>query len=393
MNLGADPEFALGKKGKDGVVTVIAPHLLGVPHKTAGWTVGYGSMYRDGYSLEAAPNPSTCRETLTSNLGVTLQEALNRIHQKDKDVGLFALPTIQADMEAVNNGPEDIRHFGCEPAFSAYNEGRAIPVEIDASTHPLRYTGGHMHFCLGAIKYPTNFGPIIERAAFDRNYIQIREEKREKVVNLQVALALREGKLEKARELLAPLVRQLDLSVGLLTTVLNGTPAEAARRRHYGKAGEFRLQTYPGNMYGIEYRVPSSVAFIDVASISLHYLVGRAVVTDWLKGSSAYEWKESDLTQGIINEARWEEATEQLLEGPNRATLNGLFKGQGYTPLMKGDLLVLRKKTLAREGVVNVAQLQGQAVHGFSYWRKQNAVARGKVNEVPVEGMMEERAA
>lgn len=355
---GADPEFFLKKDGK-----IVPAHVVGVPHKgKAKGDKTFGYLYRDGYGLELAPLYHFCREILGSRVGMLLNLAKTAY----PGTTFSTLPRVAADIEAIAAGPEDVQMFGCEPAFSAYHEGTPIEVSISALVHPYRYSGGHLHFGLGTVHNPLNYGKIDkpgQRCSSDCCWE--REPTREKGKNDQLAEMIRKGNLEEARAFISPLVQDLDLSIGLLTTALFGDKLEAARRKHYGMAGEFRLQLYNATEYGLEYRVPSSRAFMHNASYSLHAGVGRAIVLNWLRGHRHLPSKGE--AREIINHGDREAALKLFLSSSEMLDL--VWKDETLGGVRERSLLSLRDTLQAQEETVDVDSYNlSQGKLGFEYW-------------------------
>lgn len=268
--MGADPEFFCGK----GDGTVVPSWQADIPHKSEplkgvmNQTTVVSQVYRDGWALELSCTPSTCRESLVDFLRVGMDVA------RRKGKRLLTLPTIPVNLALLEGAPGDVQEFGCEPAFSAYDEGQAIVVGVSAREHPFRYAGGHMHFSLGSPGFPLSpqAGAIFSKLlTFDK------KELREKGVF--ATIEEKDGGREAARAHLCREVQMMDLVVGLASVIVYGDAAEVQRRQVYGRAGEFRLQQY-GSLaasWGLEYRTPSTRVFNSTPSISLFFLLGNAV--------------------------------------------------------------------------------------------------------------------
>jgi hypothetical protein len=121
----------------------------------------------------------------------------------------------------MKDAPVDVKQFGCEPSYCAYELTAKRP-PIDAITHPYRYFGGHIHFGHPGGRASKTYDWLLDRS----NHPMF-------------------GKI-------------LDLRVGLPMTYLFDSAAQYLRRRYYGQAGEYRSQQYRPTKYsvGFEYRTP-----------------------------------------------------------------------------------------------------------------------------------------
>lgn len=116
--------------------------------------------------------------------------------------------------------------FGCDPDMSpglyveTGLENKVSDEEVDVSTHTFRYGGGHIHI----------------QAGEENPYIYFDE--------WDMAAIL------------------FDFFIGLKNTTFSRPPEikiqELKRLEHYGKPGRVRLQEYPNEKFGIEYRVLSN---------------------------------------------------------------------------------------------------------------------------------------
>lgn len=183
------------------------------------------NLFRDGYALEVNIDPATCR-------GIVIANVVNALLAAEKFIGedyeILADPTIDIDLGDLASAPIDVLSFGCDPAWNAYTLAEEV-APIDASSHPKRYAGGHLHFALDPVNSSKH--PLVEK----KNY---------------------------------PLmVKMLDYWVGLPLTFLTSDPKSFERRQFYGKAGEFRIQKYPAGpttgvpCVGLEYRVLGNDVF------------------------------------------------------------------------------------------------------------------------------------
>lgn len=102
--------------------------------------------------------------------------------------------------------------FGCDPDQDAFDTNMVNTIE-DVSHHPFRYAGGHFHF-----------SGVEEFEKYPRSVIKL--------------LALTVGNYVNSRSWFPDL--------------------EKMRAKYYGKPGKYRVQRYPDNSVGVEYRTPSN---------------------------------------------------------------------------------------------------------------------------------------
>lgn len=222
--LGADPEFALRKYGR-----WISPHRR-FPTIHDKIQHSRGQLFRDGFSVELNPEASFCREALVYSVRQLLREAKTRGR-----ASLRAPHYIRLGPHTLRHAPPDMFQAGCEPALSAYHEELVTP-EVDYATHPFRYFGGHMH-----LAYPKSSGAPFHDPELGRALIQL-----------------------------------CDRYLGVPLTYIWGCPGMFQRRQIYGRAGEFRFQSYGRtDTVGIEYRTPGPEIWWTSWSASLAFGIFR----------------------------------------------------------------------------------------------------------------------
>lgn len=172
-------------------------------------------LFFDGIQAEMNLGVNTCREYLADNVYRCLNKAAEIIGVNNK---IVLKPSVKVRREIILMADPEARRFGCMPDFNAYT-GTTNTGEIDATKHPYRYAGGHIHMGISS-KYLN---------AQSYEYRMARTE---------------EGHIE--------LIKLLDLLVGIPSILLDNSEAATRRRSNYGKAGCFRPTPY-----GIEYRTPS----------------------------------------------------------------------------------------------------------------------------------------
>lgn len=238
-SLGGDPEFFIAnKRGK--VLNADAflpgkedPVLVHVVHGDEP-----SRVFFDGIQAEMAPTHNICREYFTYNIKACWEEVLRRIPNDHK---IVLKPAVKIQKSVIEGADPEARRFGCAPDFNAYTLTTNTP-EMDASRHPFRYAGGHLHF--GAVR-AINFGendPIFKMALTEEGHIK--------------------------------LIKFFDLMVTIPTLLLDNGPGSTKRRSKYGHAGCFRPTPY-----GIEYRTPSCWWLGSPMLVSLIYGLGRMAWT------------------------------------------------------------------------------------------------------------------
>ena len=223
---GTDPEF-FAVEVADGEASVIPPVAFrldrGVPVLENGThpifkKYGDSIIHEDGVAFELSTPPSH-----------DWRELWDRVHSIRESFGvdvlshhsdfclpqLFSLPTVNYQVNRwIDKGPEYFlcNLFGCDEDEDVYDT-KAKHVVVDASRHPERYGGGHIH--VSGLK-----------------------------------------EIEKS-----PLkaVRSMVLTAGLAATAYTDTPELDSRRVSlYGRPGKYRVQNYPDGTVGVEYRTPSN---------------------------------------------------------------------------------------------------------------------------------------
>ena len=206
VTIGSDPEvFVVGPDHK-----VVPAHHFGIPGPSDKVKTEFGSFFRDGWALEVNPIPSKSPEALLAHIKFILRVARKQFLPDDYKFSLR--PAIDIDLKLLEEAPEDVKKFGCNPAYDAYALKVVVPT-VDAATHPMRTTGCHLHFSGPTINDPEDFPKII---------------------------------------------KMLDFFVGTRMVIDAATPASRKRRTLYGRAGEFRPQMY-GETLGLEWRVPDAL--------------------------------------------------------------------------------------------------------------------------------------
>ena len=194
ITYGCDPECFFSDKGSiipAGVVFEDRIHF------------NEGDLYVDGAALELQPNFSPEPEEVTANLFSLLKRG-----RELTDLEVAVVPEMPIDLGWCEQYPE-LAEFGCDPDESVWGE-ECIPGTIDASKHPWRYAGFHIH------------------------------------LGVSPRFFLNEVIKEQT-------IKSLDRTVGLVSLALSKGTGDR-RRDIYGRPGIYRIQPH-----GIEYRTPSNV--------------------------------------------------------------------------------------------------------------------------------------
>jgi len=227
-------------------------------------------LFFDGIQAEISFAHGTCREYIAKNIQLCLLKANDRI---PKDHKFVIKPSTRVAKEVLENADPEARIFGCAPDFNAYTCSVNTP-EMDASRHPYRYAGGHMHFGISS-KY-------LDES--DAEFLAARTEK---------------GHLKT--------IKFLDLILGVTTLGLDNGPGSKRRREKYGKAGCFRPTPY-----GVEYRTPSCWWLSSPATVSLAFGIGRLAWHLLAKGLDERFLKlinyDEETVRGIVDEGDVKEA-------------------------------------------------------------------------------------
>lgn len=229
MKIGTDPEFFIvSKRGRP----VPAHHLFGDKHHKHEISNGV-KAFRDGYAVEINVPPSDSVLALAKSMRAGLLGVRGLLLEGQR---LVAVPVVSIDPSAdLRDAPDDVLHFGCDPSYDAYTGQEKCP-RVDASKHPYRYAGGHMHFSATSAE--------ISKGRF--------------------------GWLKKKDNHLL-FIRMLDYRVGIPLTLMALGPGQFERRRVYGQAGEFRPQEYPDGSLGLEYRTPCPAIWNNLATASFAF--------------------------------------------------------------------------------------------------------------------------
>lgn len=221
--LGCDPELFV-KKGA---------HVIGsekiIPRD--GIDDGYGKIIRDGIQLEFNPSASYCRELLASSIASSFFRMRSILGPGVKISTDVTVPITKKEMESLS---AESKQFGCNKSFNAYDDEVLGTGITDASKYYFRSAGGHVH--LGGA----------ERA---------------------VENVLKDKSKHKT------IIKVLDIMLGNTMVLLDRSTGNIERRKHYGKAGEYRTPKY-----GLEYRTLSNFWLMNYTLMSMVFGIARHAV-------------------------------------------------------------------------------------------------------------------
>ena len=253
QKIGADPEFFLEIDGKVVETAKVLPDQAGDSHNR-------NEAVNDGFQGEFHVQAEQCRETLINNLGKAYKDLYKFLDTKKiGNYRVLSSSVVSLSSDDLTNLSKASMQFHCASTKSAYGEEMKT---IDASKHPKRYAGGHMHFSLQGI--PTPY-------------------KRPKQI-----------------------IKLMDAFIGLATVISSNNPrAEAERRKMYGRAGEFR---YKEKSDVLEYRVPSNYWIMSPTLMSALFHYGRLALNIAHIGFSSPLLKllPQDQIQNAINNCDYE---------------------------------------------------------------------------------------
>lgn len=338
MNIGADPEFFL--IGADGRPKGAWKHW---PCADEGKmeVAGQGKMFRDGYALELNPNPSYCRQLFGTTQWHLLRKAKELLSPGES---LALTQAVRIDMkEFLDEAPPDCQEFGCKPSLNAYIDPSLPPVlpDIDALTHPYRYAGGHMHF------------------SCPREVTGYEDEVDEDGYRTRTPDAWGEGMAPWALEKNIPMaVKLFDLFI-MIPWIAQGCEGKEAvlRRRHYGRAGEYRVGQYGEDATGFEYRTPGPEMWKSPYLYSFFFGMGKTVLLNFEKLAASWDPDYEPIIKDAINKGDRDVARLLMQEtvfapiaalpllrkvlGEKKQWVDDAFSGpaRGQHPLGWGDLL------------------------------------------------------
>jgi len=273
-----DPEFFVANNrgtilasdkffpGKENKIMFAAKEPIGADKRN--------KLFFDGIQAEINVGVTTCREYFTDNVYRCLNKAAEIIGIGNK---IILKPSVKVRKEVILMADPEARRFGCMPDFNAYTRTTSTG-EIDATKHPYRYAGGHIHMGISS-KYLGSDSPECRMAKTEEGHIA--------------------------------LIKLLDLLVGIPSVLLDNSESAIRRRSNYGKAGCFRPTPY-----GVEYRTPSCFWIKAPELVSL--IIGLARLA-WTLG--AY-----DLRKEFLEKVKYEEqAVRETIDNSDVVKANEIW--------------------------------------------------------------------
>src|SRR3990167_11232915 len=203
-SLGCDPEFFFTREGKIiGAERVIPEEGL---QSTYSAYSKLKALVLDGVQVELHTSPGSCREGQASQISHAFRVLRDHLKTMENVQTSFE-GVVTVPRHELNTLSEKSKILGCASSLNYYDKRAMVGIKNPA-TYQKRSAGGHIH--LGSLA-PQVF---------------------------------------KVRERLVPL---LYILLGNQCVLIDRDPNAALRRKHYGRAGEYRLPKY-----GLEYRTLSN---------------------------------------------------------------------------------------------------------------------------------------
>lgn len=272
LNIGGDPEYFIGTNrgkilnadaflpGKEDPIVVPQSLARGVDDQNA------SKIFFDGIQGEMSVAFSYCREIFIENIKHCFKRLYKEIPNNHK---IILKPSAKIQKKIIEKADPEARRFGCAPDFNAYTRTTNTP-EMDASAHPFRYAGGHIHMGVQGVEFMHPDHSLVVLSKNPRGQLRM--------------------------------IKLLDLFVTIPTLQLDNSPNAKRRRSKYGKAGCFRPTPY-----GIEYRTPSCWWLKSPITVSL--VTGLARLA-WIFAENDLDIElmkklklDEDTIQGCINES------------------------------------------------------------------------------------------
>ena len=209
IQFGCDPEFFFGTKngivGAEKVIPQEGITIASQDHLTTGKKGVNSHFVLDGVQVELNPRPHPCRANLGAEIAGCFRNL--KIHlDKQKNINVVFDQVIKIDQKELDSLCDKAKVLGCAPSSNLYGN---TEIKVNAATLQERSAGGHIHIGL-----PLEF---------------------------------------RKPDLMKRLVQLMDVVVGNTCVLIDRNPANAERRKLYGKAGEYRLPSH-----GVEYRTLSN---------------------------------------------------------------------------------------------------------------------------------------
>lgn len=253
--IGSDPEMFVTNKDGD---LIPAFDFLGSkldPYKHTNKHNTINNVYWDGYQAEYDTIPNGCLGWHTDSIYGGMTGILAAAKKKYPDAKLSLKTVFDIPPDRLANDAEEHVSFGCMPSLNAYGMSG---IKAHGRTVPFRSTGGHIHLGMG----------------------------------------------EMTEEKAIPIVKALDMVLGVVGVSMFAKYDDVRRRSMYGLAGEYRLPPH-----GIEYRVLSNAWMCHPLATNIVFDLARTVAANAeyiLKHWVATE----EETIAVINECNVEKARD-----------------------------------------------------------------------------------
>lgn len=270
--------------------------------------------YYDGFQAEFRTAPWICNVIgIGTNITTGLRALYNMARKYNPNAILSAQSMVDVTPDALASLPDHLVTLGCSPSLNVYDNPGVIP-ENPRDMH-YRMAGFHLHYGL-------------------RNGWGGHEVGNEPT--------------PPPPDMFPDIVKMMDRLGGVTSVAAMAGLEDNRRRRHYGRAGEYRLPAH-----GLEYRVLSSAVLWHPAVAHLHMDLVRYAIRMVHKGMSKL-WVGSDgHVQDCINNLDVKLA-HRLLD-KNRVLLQGVC--QGIYSMQMADASNVNYVELFKQGLANYITL------------------------------------
>lgn len=232
--LGMDPEFFFF----DNKRRVVESRMVLGGNKLK---VSSGDVDSDGVQAELHINPeyiTSCRANLSNYIQTIMRGLRDHLHRME-GIQVGVVNSVLIPPGQFSKMLPESKRLGCLPSYNIYG---FKPLGVDGEKYRRRSGGGHIH--------------ISHAGVVDRGF--------------------RDGH-GKPTEHAIELVKLLDFIVGNTCVLVDRDPANALRRRVYGRAGEFRLPRW-----GLEYRTLSNFWLKHYQLFSMAFGLAKLAHSVWL---------------------------------------------------------------------------------------------------------------
>lgn len=233
--------------------------------------------YRDGFAAECFVQPVSCHGYFVDFLRKALLKVRDAAQNFDRTAKLTIKNTVTIPKSVMESIEDEDAALGCMPSLNAYGDQPDLPT--DGRKFLQRFVGGHVHLGIAA--------DVAEKDAEN-------------------------------------IVKGCDIIAGIPAVAIFASIDTPARRKYYGRAGEYRLPKH-----GIEYRTLSNawLAAPEVAHLMLNLVRCGAKVGK--HGFLKYMNITEDKAREIINSCDVQEARKYVMG--NLPIFTTLLTGDGST--------------------------------------------------------------